>query len=279
MATPPTIQQERYFNVPTHSSTLDVTPRHTAASLPLRSLLLPRPPAAAAAAAAAADGSGGGTAQDMEPIESFGSVASAHPDESARWFETGLGAVRDGKVAVVVLCGGQGTRLGFDGPKGMYDIGLPSGKTLFQLQAERLRRVCALAAGCSGNASDGGSNGAAVATPRIPWYIMTSPLNDAATREFFASNDYFGVPKEDVFFFSQVLVFLFVFVFGAARIMRARVWYCLKRGSPSLSVRVWSAFVNHPRWRVVLLSLIRGWAARNPRAETSPARPYLGLPL
>ncbi|CAN0098865.1 unnamed protein product [Ectocarpus sp. 12 AP-2014] len=156
----------------------------------------------AAAAAAAADGSGGGTAQDMEPIESFGSVASAHPDESARWFETGLGAVRDGKVAVVVLCGGQGTRLGFDGPKGMYDIGLPSGKTLFQLQAERLRRVCALAAG-RGDASGGGSNGAAVGTPRIPWYIMTSPLNDAATREFFTSNDFFGVPKDDVFFFSQ----------------------------------------------------------------------------
>ncbi|CAN0207881.1 unnamed protein product, partial [Ectocarpus sp. 13 AM-2016] len=158
----------------------------------------------AAAAAADADGSGSGTAQDMEPIESFGSVASAHPDESARWFETGLGAVKDGKVAVVVLCGGQGTRLGFDGPKGMYDIGLPSGKTLFQLQAERLRRVCALAAG-NGDASGGGSNGAAaaVATPRIPWYIMTSPLNDAATREFFTSNDFFGVPKEDVFFFSQ----------------------------------------------------------------------------
>ncbi|CAN0001897.1 unnamed protein product [Ectocarpus fasciculatus] len=158
------------------------------------------------AAATAADSSSGGgeTAQDMEPIESFGSVASAHPDESARWFETGLTAVRDGKVAVVVLCGGQGTRLGFDGPKGMYDIGLPSGKTLFQLQAERLRRVCALAGG-SGSTRNGGSDGAAaeVAMPRIPWYIMTSPLNDAATREFFASNDYFGVPKEDVFFFSQ----------------------------------------------------------------------------
>lgn len=143
----------------------------------------------------------------MEPIESFGSVASAHPDESARWFETGLTAVRDGKVAVVVLCGGQGTRLGFDGPKGMYDIGLPSGKTLFQLQAERLRRVCALAGG-SGSARNGGA-AAEVAMPRIPWYIMTSPLNDAATREFFASNDYFGVPKEDVFFFSQVRLFLF----------------------------------------------------------------------
>lgn len=137
----------------------------------------------------------------MEPIESFGSVASAPADESARWFDTGLQAVKDGKVAVVVLCGGQGTRLGFDGPKGMYDIGLPSGKTLFQLQAERLRRVCALAAG------GGGGDGAA-ASPRIPWYIMTSPLNDAATREFFASKEHFGIPEEDLFFFSQVRVII-----------------------------------------------------------------------
>ena len=140
----------------------------------------------------------------MEPIESFGSVASAGPGESARWFETGLAAVRDGKVAVVVLCGGQGTRLGFDGPKGMYDIGLPSGKTLFQLQAERLRRVRALAAGAQSGSSGTATAAAVAAAPRIPWYIMTSPLNDAATREFFASKDHFGIPKEDVFFFSQV---------------------------------------------------------------------------
>lgn len=162
----------------------------------------PSPPAnnAAATATAATSDSSGDDAQQggMEPIESFGSVASAPPDESARWFKTGLTAVKDGKVAVVVLCGGQGTRLGFDGPKGMYDIGLPSGKTLFQLQAERLLRVCALA-----EAGGSGGNGGA---PRIPWYIMTSPLNDAATREFFESKDYFGIPKEDLFFFSQVCV-------------------------------------------------------------------------
>lgn len=144
----------------------------------------------------------------MEPIESFGSVASAPPEDSARWFKTGLTAVKDGKVAVVVLCGGQGTRLGFDGPKGMYDIGLPSGKTLFQLQAERLLRVCKLAA-AEAEAETGGS-GAAAAVPRIPWYIMTSPLNDAATREFFESKDFFGIPKEDLFFFSQVFLCVFV---------------------------------------------------------------------
>jgi len=128
----------------------------------------------------------------MEPIESFGSLESSSIEEKERWFTTGLNAITEDKVAVVVLSGGQGTRLGFDGPKGMYDIGLPSGKSLFQLQAERLLRVCELA-----------SSKMLVHDFRVPWYIMTSPSNDEETREFFASNQYFGMPKNDVFFFSQ----------------------------------------------------------------------------
>lgn len=149
---------------------------------------------AAAAAASTADDKTASTAQEIEPIESFGSLDSASEEEKSDWFKTGLKAVAEGKVAVVVLSGGQGTRLGFDGPKGMYNIGLPSGKTLFQLQAERLLRVCALAS------AETGSDSASV---RIPWYIMTSPLNDKATRDFFATNKYFGVPESDVFFFAQ----------------------------------------------------------------------------
>lgn len=52
----------------------------------------------------------------------------------------GLEAIRRGTVAALVLSGGQGSRLGFDGPKGMYKVGLPSGKSIFQLMAERIIR-------------------------------------------------------------------------------------------------------------------------------------------
>ncbi len=93
-----------------------------------------------------------------------------------------------GRVAALTVAGGQGTRLGFDGPKGAFPISPVRNKPLFQLFAES---ILATSRRC----------GAAV-----PWYIMTSPHNDTATRRFFAEHNYFGLPGDDVLFFHQGVV-------------------------------------------------------------------------
>ncbi len=101
------------------------------------------------------------------------------------WKETGEILLSKGQVAAFLVAGGQGSRLGFDGPKGMFDIGLPSHKSLFQLQAERLLNLSAR-----------------VEHP-IPWCIMTSPLNHEATVNFFTEHDFFGYARENIRFFEQ----------------------------------------------------------------------------
>jgi len=93
--------------------------------------------------------------------------------------------IRHGKVAAFVVAGGQGTRLGFDGPKGNFPLSPVKNKTLFQIFAETIAAVRQkYQATC-------------------PWYIMTSPLNHTETIEIFRSNDYYGLDGENVFIFQQ----------------------------------------------------------------------------
>ncbi len=90
-----------------------------------------------------------------------------------------------GRVAVLLVAGGQGSRLGYDGPKGCYSIGPVSGKPLFYFHARKI-----LARSLKYGAS-------------LPFYVMTSEANNAATVKCFKDNDYFGLNPKDVFFFTQ----------------------------------------------------------------------------
>ncbi|HKA15906.1 MAG TPA: UTP--glucose-1-phosphate uridylyltransferase [Myxococcota bacterium] len=102
--------------------------------------------------------------------------------------EHGEAMLREGRVALMVVAGGQGSRLGFEGPKGLYPLGPVTGRTLFALQSQRIRRLRERTRAA------------------IPWYVMTSDATDDATRCAFAEAGYFGLPARDVFFLRQGMV-------------------------------------------------------------------------
>jgi UDP-N-acetylglucosamine/UDP-N-acetylgalactosamine diphosphorylase len=93
--------------------------------------------------------------------------------------------ISQGKVAAFVVAGGQGTRLGFDGPKGNLPISPIKNKTLFRIFAETIAAV------------------SAKYKVNCPWYIMTSPLNHKQTLDIFDANNYFGLDTNDIFIFQQ----------------------------------------------------------------------------
>jgi UDP-N-acetylglucosamine/UDP-N-acetylgalactosamine diphosphorylase len=118
-------------------------------------------------------------------------------EERDRLTQIGYDEICAGRVAVLLLAGGQGTRLGCNDPKGMYDVGLLSHKSLFQIQAERLLLVQRLAASACGIADH--------SRVTIPWYIMTSFVTDTPTQQYFSENGYFGLKPSQLYFFNQDL--------------------------------------------------------------------------
>ena len=103
----------------------------------------------------------------------------------AKGRKLGEDLVKAGKVGAFVVAGGQGTRLGFGGPKGNFPTSPIKNKTLFQIFAEAI-----LAASRKYKAV-------------IPWYIMTSPLNHKETLDALKAAEYFGLSEKDVFVFQQ----------------------------------------------------------------------------
>lgn len=126
--------------------------------------------------------------ESLAPLEDVLVWCQAESSLKDHMTSVGLNAIKEGEVAAVIMSGGQGTRLGFSGPKGMYKMGLQSGKSIFQLHIEKIQKMKAL----SGAAS-------------VPIYIMTSDLNDSIIRKYFKDKHYFGYPSEDIIFFEQGL--------------------------------------------------------------------------
>jgi len=110
---------------------------------------------------------------------------SLRPYDALHFREVGEDLVRRGKVAAFTVAGGQGTRLGWNGPKGTFPATVVAGKPLFRSFAEQILAT---------QAKYG---------IELPWYIMTSPANDAVTRAFFHDNNHFALPPKNIFFFPQ----------------------------------------------------------------------------
>lgn len=125
--------------------------------------------------------------KDIQPVKAY----PRHPNtpELTELYERakarGLELVKAGKIGAFLVAGGQGTRLGYDGPKGEFPVTPIRNKPLFQVFAEQLLAW----------SRDAGRP--------IAWYVMTSEQNDAATRAFFQQNNHFGIDPKEIFFFQQ----------------------------------------------------------------------------
>ncbi len=124
-----------------------------------------------------------GKGRDIRPID--GLRVSDIEKRKAEYERIGVEAIRAGKVAAVLLAGGMGTRLGVDGPKGAYDVGITKPLYIFEQQMRNIQEVtdkCGVT---------------------VPLYIMTSDKNHDQTVGFWKEHNYFGYPESEIKFFKQ----------------------------------------------------------------------------
>jgi UDP-N-acetylglucosamine/UDP-N-acetylgalactosamine diphosphorylase len=129
-----------------------------------------------------------GSAKILPPDTITLAEVSQRSDRVLAGIKRGEGELAAGRVGMLLVAGGQATRLGCDGPKGDFPIGPVSGWSLFMIHARRILAI---------NKRYG---------VRVPWYVMTSQANDQDTKDIFASNDFFGLASEDVIFFTQKML-------------------------------------------------------------------------
>lgn len=122
--------------------------------------------------------------EKIEPI-AYVDKSALSEEELNKYNDLGAEVIKAGKYAVVTMAGGQGTRLGHNGPKGTFKLGLENDKSIFQILTESLKE---------NNEKYG---------VIIPWYIMTSRENNEQTENFFKENNYFGYDPKAITFFKQ----------------------------------------------------------------------------
>ena len=120
----------------------------------------------------------------IEPID-YTDKSKLSKEEYEKYKAIGEKKIKEGKLAVVTMAGGQGTRLGHSGPKGTYDLGLDTHKSIFEILTDTLNEA------------------RKKYEVDIPWYIMTSEENNNPTVEFFKQHNFFGYPEKCVTFFKQ----------------------------------------------------------------------------
>lgn len=120
----------------------------------------------------------------IEPLPYF-DKSSLSSEDLKHYTSVGEKYIKNGEFAVVTMAGGQGTRLGYKGPKGTFELDIIPKKSLFEILCDNLKKA----------------NEKYNIT--IPWYVMTSIYNDEDTKKFFKEKNFFGYPQNSIKFFKQ----------------------------------------------------------------------------